>query len=317
MKYTIIGDVHLDSKDDMIDKKINLIKNILENNKNDIIFLGDFFHNRKHISVYALKQAQKILEDHKYNIYMIIGNHCATFKNTLYPNSLETSFRNISNVYIIDKPTELDNFLIIPWICDENYDECVNAIKTSSKKYLCGHLEITSFYMTNNIECRTGFKFSDLTKFNHVFSGHFHLSQDEKNISYIGNISQESWNDFNNSKRYCIIENDDIQFHSIGSDIYKKIFLDDDKTDFDIDEFKDCVIKLYHSKKLTKKQFDKIEELKSIVKSYQIFDESVNLNEVKIEQVEFKDMLKDFMKMQDFDYKVEIEEYLIEKHSEV
>lgn len=316
MKTIIIGDIHLDKNELTIVEKINLLTSIFQSDCDRFILLGDVFDSRKAANTYAVKLIQNLFLSTNNEIYIIIGNHCCVYKNTLYPNSLETSFKNIPNVHIIDKPTDLDDFLLVPWINDENYDDCIDAIKKSDKKYLCGHLEINSFYMTNGIQCRTGFKLSDLSKFKKVISGHFHLFQESKNICYLGNIMQESWNDYDNQKHYCIVEDDKIEYNPIGKQIYHKIILDDDQTDFCVDNYVDCVVKLFHYKKPSKKQFDKIEELKGVVKSYQIFDESVNIQEVKIEKVEFKDILTEFMKDQEFEYKQEIEEYMTVKYKE-
>ena len=317
----IFGDLHLDSHEELIDEKISILDNNIQKYEYNIIFLGDIFNNRKSISTIAAQKIQNLIK--KYNdrkFYMLVGNHDMYYVEKISPNSLETTFSNFDNVIIIDKPFEIDNFLLIPWICKENYEICVDAIKSTDKKYLCGHLEINSFYMTKGIECHSKFKIFDFDKFEWVLSGHFHNAQQKNNIIYVGSILQESWNDFNNQKRFIIINNDKIESIDTCSQVYKHLILENKDSNFNIDEYKDCHVKIFHNEKLSKKQFDKIELLTKEVRSYKIFDESVELNEVKIERIEFSEVLNEFFQHQheiEDDFKNDVKDYLLMKYNEV
>ena len=314
---SIIGDIHSDIKEDLIDEKINVLESYLNHSDGDKILLGDIFHNRKNISHYALKKLQELFQNCKDDIKIILGNHDCQFKNTLFPNSLIPAFKHLKNVEIITKPTEWNDFLLVPWICSENYNECIDAIRESNKKYLCGHLEINGFYMSRGIECRGGFKKSDLSHYEKVFSGHFHIRSEKDNIIYCGSVCQNDWNDFDNQKGFYILENDDIKFIEGPKQIYKHLIVEDD---FDIDVYKDCHVKIYHKKKLTKKQYEKIEELKSFVRSYKIFDESFEVAvEKKLEKIEFNDIIDEYfvdIEIED-ELKDDIKVYLKDKYKEV
>ena len=317
MSSLLAGDIHLDKYEESIDEKIFLIEDILKNDVDRFIFLGDIFNHRKHVDKYAVEKLQDLFSSCKKEIYLIVGNHDTKFNNTLYPNSLQTSFKNISNVIVVDKPTEIDDFLLIPWINEENYLDCIDSIKKSKKKYCAGHFEINSFLMTRGIECRAGLKISLFRHFEKVFSGHYHLRQEKNNILYIGNIIQETWTDYLNIKGYYVVD-DKITFIEHGKESYHYIVLENKKSDFDLDKYDGCMVKLFFKEKLTKKQHDRIEELKLKLKSYQVFDESVELVEVKIDKAEFKDVLDEFLSEQemDDDLKVSINEYMLNKYKE-
>lgn len=320
-KTIIIGDIHIDSDVDTISEKIQILKDIFKQDCDRFILAGDIFHKRKQLNVVAVRQLQQLFSSIDKQIYIIVGNHDCRYKDSLYPNSISITLQKISNVTIIDKPTELDDFLLIPWICESNYETCVDSIKTSDKKYLVGHFEINGFEMVRGIECRTGFKKSDFNKFEQVFSGHFHLHQTDKNIIYIGSIYQQTWTDFNNKKGYYLIDNN-IEFKSSDyqKEIYKHLILEDQESDFDIDEYSDCHLKIFHYKSLTQDQFEKIEELSLKSRTYTVLDESINLDETDAEfDSEFDKMIEEFLKHQDFeeDFKSEVQEYMIKKHEEI
>ena len=319
--WQIIGDIHIDSKEETIQEKINNLRNMLNNDYNNVILLGDVFHIRNHVSTFAINLLQNLFEEFKdKHFYIIVGNHDCKYKNTLHPNSIETCLGWIKNVTVIDKPTNIDNFLLIPWICDLNYIDCIDAIKKSKQKYCCGHFAINTFLMTRGIECRSSLKISDFDHFEKVFSGHFHLRQEKKNIIYVGSTTQETWTDYQDQKGYYVVDKD-VKFIEGPKQIYKHLVLDDNKTKFKLDDYSDCHIKIYHSDKLSKKQFDMIEELKLIIRSYQIFDETnIDIKEVKFEKIEFSEMLTEFFNEQEEmenDFKTNIMNYLIMKHKEI
>jgi len=317
--WQIIGDAHIDSYQELITEKISILDSYFC--KKNIIILGDVFDSRKSASTIAVKMLQDLFEKHNdKTFHILIGNHDCVFHNTLIPNSITTSFKNISNVKITDKPTEIDDFLLVPWFSNktDNYEECIDSIKESNKKYLCGHLEIQSFYMSKGIKNVSGLKKSDFKQFDKVFSGHYHLRQEHENILYVGSITQNSWTDFENQKGYYVID-DKITFVEDQKQIYKHITLCDNDSTFNVDDYSDCHIKLFHKMKLTKKQFDLIEKLKNVVRSYKIFDESFEIKERKIEKVEFVDVIEEFFEQQEIEeeFKNNLKDYLKTKYKEI
>ena len=319
MSWQIIGDIHIDFKEELIEEKVDILDSYIT--CENVIILGDVSHIRKHTSTLAVDLLQKLFEKYQEKTFwLIVGNHDCKFKNTLHPNSIETSFGYMDNVVVVDKPMSVDNFLLIPWICDSNYQDCIDVIKTSKQKYVAGHFAINSFLMTRGIKCISSLKISDFDHFEKVFSGHFHLRQENKNIIYVGSIVQETWTDYLDQKGYYVVD-EEIAFVEGSVQIYKHLVLENNKSKFEIDDYKDTHLKIFHYEKLSKKQFDIIDELKKCVRSYQLFDETDEaVKEVVIEKVEFSEVLDEFFGQQEdieYDFKEDIKEYLIMKHEEI
>ena len=64
-------------------------------NIKSIIFLGDFYHDKKELSVKAIDSARVICEMlNDFSTYVICGNHDAYFKHTKEFNFLLTIYKN-------------------------------------------------------------------------------------------------------------------------------------------------------------------------------------------------------------------------------
>lgn len=317
-KIIFIGDPHLDSKTELLDLKIKILDDIFKNECEHFVILGDLFdksHGPSSLSSYLFRNL--IQKYHNKKFYLIVGNHDIYIKNKIIPNSIETALSNLNNVIIIDKPFELDEFLLVPWICKENKDEIFEAIETTDKRYIAGHFEINGFIMSGNMKCSNGLSKKLFSKFDKVVSGHFHIRNECENILYCGSLVQETWNDFNNEKGYYIFDNGKCCFNPIYKEFYKHLIIDDEYYDFEIDQYKNCHLKIFHKKQLTKKQFEKIELLKNDLKSYIVFDESVVLVENEIDQQDFDKLVDQFFENQDIDLKDEIIKYLKTKNKEI
>jgi metallophosphoesterase superfamily enzyme len=74
-------------------------------NIKSIIFLGDFYHDKKELSVKAIDSARIICEMlNDFSTYIICGNHDAYFKHTNELNSLQT-IDKYDNIKIVNEPT--------------------------------------------------------------------------------------------------------------------------------------------------------------------------------------------------------------------
>jgi hypothetical protein len=75
---------------------------------------------------------------------MIIGNHDLFNKNSTDVNSINI-FRDIPNVYVIDKSVEIDingkRSLFVPWLGD------LSTYKTSSFDMMFGHFDISTKFV--------------------------------------------------------------------------------------------------------------------------------------------------------------------------
>ncbi len=224
----------------------HIITFISQNNISNVIFTGDFFHQRNALTIDTLNIAHRCLQalaKHA-KIYMIIGNHDLFNKNSTDVNSINI-FRDIPNVYVIDKSIEIDingkRSLFVPWLGD------LSMYKTSSFDMMFGHFDISTKFViasyaqehsrtlksalndVNNIlndsnsidpELSPG-SFIELVKEDGViFAGHIHQHKEmrlkNRNFIFVGCPYQQNLGDINcDCGFYVINENGNYKFHKI------------------------------------------------------------------------------------------------------
>lgn len=180
-----------------------------------IFFLGDFFHNRSEISVQTIHVASELISKFsEFELFMIIGNHDAYYKNRADVHSLGF-LKGHDNITIIDENLEMESFgkkfLFVPWN---------KELPNGKFDYIFGHFEIQSFKMNNYKMCEHGFQVMDFlaSRTSNVFSGHFHLRSTKKYnegiIHYVGNTFHHDFNDTGDDKGYHILnlEDDSLEF---------------------------------------------------------------------------------------------------------
>ena len=89
---------------------------------------------------------------------------------------------------------------MVPWICDDNAEEFVDQLESTSARLCMGHLELPGFYANKDYKCEHGTDPKHFNKFDCVFSGHFHKKSTKGNITYLGNPYQLYWNDDRKSR---------------------------------------------------------------------------------------------------------------------
>ena len=79
---------------------------------------------------------------------MLVGNHDIYYKNTLRVNAPGELLEGYGNISVYTEPTTIDidglPVLLLPWICDENYERTLGVIDESDAPVCMGHLEITT-----------------------------------------------------------------------------------------------------------------------------------------------------------------------------
>ena len=67
-----------------------------------VILLGDTFDQRKYTNNFVIDQCKKFffdeLQKRHIDVYVIVGNHCAFYKNTLFPNTPDILLNEYENV---------------------------------------------------------------------------------------------------------------------------------------------------------------------------------------------------------------------------
>jgi len=112
-----------------------------------IIHMGDMFDSRKSIDYQSLEWSREVVFEpmKKYKVYAIVGNHDCYYKNTNFINSPELLLQNYSNIETYSSIDTINvdglDILFVPWICSENYQESLDAIKASQARIAMGHLD--------------------------------------------------------------------------------------------------------------------------------------------------------------------------------
>lgn len=263
-KILILGDLHIGCRNNnsyfMEYQRTfftNLQNYIIKNNISTIIQLGDILDNRTNISFLTSKFLFDFLQwfdDNKKKLYIITGNHDTYYRNTLDTSGIN-QFKSMFNyVDVISKETVItDNntdFILIPWICDENKQEIENFLENYSspnKKIVCGHFELENFPISKNRMSDKGqIETKKLEKFDIVYSGHFHSPSESKNIIYVGTPYQITWNDYGDKKRMIIYDTENNLAREIfnSNKIFDKIIYEKSLLNTNLEKYKNKILKI-------------------------------------------------------------------------
>ena len=278
MKIAIITDTHFGARNDNNNFNEYFYKfyeeqffpYLKEHNIKDCIHLGDIMDRRKFVSYRIAKDFRErfILPFSKLevNLHVLVGNHDTYFKNTNEVNSVEELIGNrYNNIKIYPEAEEVTfdglNVLFLPWINATNHASTMSAIEKSKSEMCMGHLEIAGFEMMKGIKNEHGINKSVFTKFDTVFSGHFHHKSDDGHIYYLGSPYEFYWNDCEDRKGFHILDTESRSLDRIINPrtIHKKIYYDDTQNDYkshDLEQYRDNYVKVIVVNKKDLYQFD-------------------------------------------------------------
>ena len=274
MKIAIITDTHYGARKgaDYIHSYFkNFYDNIFfpyleKNNIDTIIHMGDMFDSRKSIDYQSLEWSKRVVFEplKKYKVHAITGNHDAYYKNTNKVNSPELLLKDYDNIITYSKPTEINigglDILLLPWINSENFEESKEFIDNSKSKIAMGHLEINGFKATRGHMMEDGMDVSIFSKFEKVYSGHFHTRSTDGKIYYLGNPYEMYWNDVNDKRGFHIFDTETLIHTPIDNPyklFYNIYYEDTPHQTFDSTEYTNKLVKVIVRKKTNTKQFER------------------------------------------------------------
>jgi len=167
------------------------------------------------------------------------------------------------------------NVLLIPWICMENEEQSLKAIKNTKSKIAMGHLELQGFNVNRSVVMEHGLEANIFKNFTKVFSGHYHTRSDNGTVFYLGNPYEMFWNDVNDPRGFTIFDTETLEHTPIDNPhrLFYNIYYEDTPHQmFDASEYENKIVKVIVRKKSDTKQFEKF-----IDKLY-----SANVSELKI-----------------------------------
>lgn len=285
MKIALINDTHFGARGDNIhfnEYFYRFWENIffpylIENDIKTCVHLGDVVDRRKFINHNIASDFQKrfMRKFYEYGIdtHILIGNHDTYYKNTNRVNAIEnlcTSYDGINepHIYVDPKIVEFDGLPIImmPWICDENYSQSIDLLKTANAEVVFGHFGISGFEMDRGNVCHDGMERSLFDRFDIVISGHFHHKSSDGLIHYLGSQYEMSWSDYDDPKGFHVFDTKtrEVEFIKNPYKMFQKIYYDDQEQSFeywknkDMTEYKDNMIKVIVVNKQNPYLFDSV-----------------------------------------------------------
>ena len=243
MDYILITDSHLGIKkgnDTYIEVYTSFIYEVCQyandNKIKTLIHCGDFFDTRKSLSLKVIDVATKIMDQLNAtfdDIYLIIGNHDTFLKNTMFPHSL-LIFKEYSNVHIVDKITNVQNIVMLPWLFD------IDSFKESKMdaEICIGHFDINDIQMNVSGYTSLGYDLnkSDFKDFEMVISGHYHMPSTDDHITYLGSPYQLTFNEMGCKHGFYVLGSNtmSLMFHEFTEYPKHVIYKDTDEIKNDI-----------------------------------------------------------------------------------
>jgi len=266
----------------------------------DIIFCGDWHHNRSEISVNTLQVSADILDMfEEFNLIAITGNHDIYYKHRTDVNSLSI-FKNRKNVTILEQYQTLEAF-------DRKLSFCPWNTPTSvieKSDVIFGHFEIQSFKMNAFKVCEEGVKVKDLLhKSSLVISGHFHTRHEKQfgagTILYVGNPFQMDFGDAGNRKGYHILDIDTLEYEFFENNVspcYEKITLSELVEEGDItpivkNKINNNIVKLKVDKNISQEDMDILTLVFNKLQPEQfLVDYDINFNRILDNREDIEDL---------------------------
>lgn len=240
MKIALVTDTHagvrgdspllLDHQKEFWDKVF--FPTLRDNPVELIVHLGDLVDKRKSLNYYTAKRLRADFLDRVSNFARMIvlaGNHDTFYKDTNAVNAFESVLSGYDNIHAYTDPNLYrvggQDILMLPWICQENYQRSMELIERSHCKYALGHLEIAGFEMYKGSVADHGLKASSFNRFDMVASGHFHHKSTKGNIHYLGAPYEMVWSDADDPRGFHIFDTDSgkLTFHQNPFRLFHRI----------------------------------------------------------------------------------------------
>lgn len=294
-KIAIICDTHFGVRGDssiFLEHQKKFFDNIFfptikSRNIETILHLGDLVDRRKFINFNTLSMMKESFLDKITTQKMVIiaGNHDVFYKSSNKINALDNLLKEYNFEICID-PVEIKidgiELLLLPWINQENIDESFNLIKTTQSQLCFGHLEIAGFEMYKGSVCEHGLNRKDFSKFDQVFSGHFHHKSNNDNIHYLGAPYEMTWADNGFERGFHIfdLKTRKLEFIKNPYSLFNRIEYNDENNTFedlisniDKSSIKDSFVKIDVIKKTNPYTFDMVIDK---IESYEPYDLKIN-----------------------------------------
>jgi len=251
MKIAVLNDTHCgirNSSEVFLDNAEKFYNEVFfpeceKQNIKQILHLGDYYDHRKFVNFKALNHNRRVFLDQLrkrgMSMDIIPGNHDTYYKNTNELNSLKECLGHYMNeVNIVMEPKVMKygslNIGLVPWICNDNYEQCMNFIKDCKADWIGAHLELKGFEMMRGLTNTHGMSPDVFKRFEMVLTGHYHVGSKKDNIWYLGSQMEFFWSDAHDPKFFHIIDTETRQVEKIRNNntLFEKVVYNDEEIDY-------------------------------------------------------------------------------------
>jgi DNA repair exonuclease SbcCD nuclease subunit len=245
-KIAIIADTHYGTRNDnqlfyeyfaKFSSEV-LFPYIDKHNIKSIVHLGDVVDRRKYINYLTARRLDRDLMkpmfDRGMNVHVIIGNHDVAYKDTNEINSMQELYGDSKHdLHIHSRPTEVEiegiKVAMMPWICQDTYDDSIEILAKSTAHVMMGHLDLNGFEEYKGHISENRMDSNLFQRFDVVLSGHFHHRSSYGNIHYIGATAQHTWSDYDDLRGFAVFDTETRELEYVDNpfEIFKKHVYDD------------------------------------------------------------------------------------------
>jgi hypothetical protein len=175
------------------------------NNCETGFFLGDWHNHRASLNLQTLQFSLRALEKLSRafdRFYFIPGNHDLYYRDRRDIHGAEWA-RHIPNIIVVNDWFQDEDVVIAPWLVGDDH----KRVPKLNARYVLGHFELPHFKMNAMVEMpdHGELQAEHFDGVGEVFSGHFHLRQQRRNINYIGNAFPHNFADAGDANRGCTV----------------------------------------------------------------------------------------------------------------
>lgn len=240
-----------------------------------ILHGGDMFDRRNNIGFIALSRFRNHfldpLKERGIDLYVIVGNHDSTYRNTNDVNSPALLLREYPNIHIVEQTPlklsfdslELD---MVPWFHNHSANDVLGWIDENHGDVMLGHLELAGFNMYKGIPSKHGMNADLLKKYDMVLSGHFHTKSSGKNVEYLGAPFEYTWADADDPRGFHILnlETRELEFIENPIRMFYNIYWNEDQHDTlmgeDLSHLESSMVRIFNHVSSEQGLFDKFLE---------------------------------------------------------
>ena len=243
MKVYMITDTHFGIYLNNLDKWMNMMEStfynyvipyLKENAKpgDILIHLGDLFDNRTSLPIIIINKVEKILKEISDILptHIMVGNHDLWNKGSNEVNSVRLFGYMNKNISVYENTTTIEvagqKLVLMPWV--EKRLDMIKELNSNPGDYLFCHSDLNGCRMhLNSVAHRNADKIDveNFGGYKDVFSGHIHITQQNKNFRFIGSLYQMDRNDTGDQKGITILDlnTGEVGFHKNDySPIFRK-----------------------------------------------------------------------------------------------